>query len=311
MKKFTAIIITLLMALCCLPLMAGCKFTEEFNLQKDEDGNEYYVYACNGYTSKMKGELVIPSEHDGIEVREIADQGLSMTGLSKITVPKTIKKIGLAAFAYNYSLTEIEFEEGIELDEIPQGLCGYDSALKKINIPAGVKSIGYMAFFNCDNLEEVTLPDGLETIGEQSFTYSGLKQIIIPETVVDKPDGENKIFGIGYGAFHTCEDLTAVTILAQIEEIPAGAFGYCPALETLTLPETLKKIDGAAFKSNNKLAYGHAFHNNTALKDIYFKGTQAQWKLVAVENETYTEQEATFDNSAILNATMHYETAQS
>ena len=97
MKKFIAIIITLLISLCCLPFAAGCKFSEQFTLKQDEDGNSYYVFSCTGFTNKLKGEYVIPSEHEGVPVTEIAEQGLVMTGLSKLTVPASIKKIGAAA----------------------------------------------------------------------------------------------------------------------------------------------------------------------------------------------------------------------
>ena len=309
MKKFIAIIITLLISLCCLPFAAGCKFSEQFTLKQDEDGNSYYVFSCTGFTNKLKGEYVIPSEHDGVPVTEIAEQGLVMTGLSKLTVPASIKKIGAAAFAYNYSLTEVVFEEGIEIDEIAQGLFGYDRSLNTVNIPAGVKTIGIMSFFNCNGLEEITLPEGLTTIGEQAFTYSGLKEITVPASVCDIRTDDKTTFGIGRAAFHSCENLKTVKIEARIAEIPAGAFGACKSLETLYLPATLKKI-GGAYYYNEKFVYGHAFHYNTALKDIYFRGTAAQWNAVTVENESVTEQTALYDNSAIINATMHYQTAE-
>ncbi len=307
MKKFTALIITLIISLCCLPFVAGCKFSEQFTLKENEDGSSYYVYSCTGFTNKIKGEFIIPSEHDGIPVTEIDEQGLIMTGITKLTVPNTIKKIGAAAFAYNYSLTEVVFEEGIEIQEIPSGCFGYDRALQKIDIPAGVETIGLMAFLYCEGLEEATLPEGLVTIGTQAFTYTALKEITIPETVHDIKTEEGTIFGIGYAAFHTCEKLTVANIYdAQITEIPSGAFGYCPALEKLYLPSTLKKIDGAYYNSKDKFEYGHAFHYNTGLKDIYFAGTAAQWNAVAVDNESVTVQNATYNNEAIKNATMHY-----
>ena len=162
----------------------------------------------------------------------------------------------------------------------------------------------------CENLEEVTLPQTLETIGIQAFNYTGLKEITIPKNVKDTETEDGKIFGIGYAAFHTCEKLKVAKIEAQITEIPAGAFGYCPVLETLYLPKTLKKIDGAYYNSDEKFIYGHAFHYNTGLKDIYFAGSAAEWNAVAVENEKVTVQTAEYDNSAIKNATMHYQTAE-
>ncbi|MDE6868075.1 MAG: leucine-rich repeat domain-containing protein [Clostridia bacterium] len=313
MKKFTVILIALIMSLFCLPLFAGCSafsFSEDFELKYDEEDNPYYVYSLSGWTNKLVGEYTIPSDHDGVPVTEIATQGLIMTRITRLTIPNTVTKIGNAAFAYNYALEEIVFEEGTEIEEIPQGFCGYDRALKSIEIPATVKTIGAMAFLYCEELESATLPEGLVTIGSRAFNYTALKEITIPASVRDVETEEGRICGIGYGAFHTCEKLTVATINAQIAEIPSGAFGYCPALEKIYLPSTLKKIHGALFDEEGKLVYGHAFHYNSSLKDIYFAGTAEQWNAVAVENEPAEVQTAKYDNSAIVNATLHYGNAQ-
>ncbi|MDE7265626.1 MAG: leucine-rich repeat domain-containing protein [Clostridia bacterium] len=297
MKKFTVLFLALIMSLFCLPLMAGCSFSEVFELKYDEEDNPYYVFSASGWTSKLKGEYTIPSEHDGIPVTEIAEQGLIMTRITKLTVPDTVTKIGNAAFAYNYSLAEIVFEEGIELEEIPQGLCGYDRGLTSIAIPDSVKTIGALAFLYCEALESATLPNGLETIGARAFNYTALKEITIPASVTS----------LGYCAFHTCENLTTANLYdTQITEIPSGAFGYCPALEKVYLPATLKKIEGALFNEDGKFVYGHAFHYNTSLKDIYFAGTAEQWNAVTVDNEAVEVQTARYDNAAIINASLHY-----
>ena len=64
------------------------------------------------------------------------------------------------------------------------------TGIKEITIPKSVKSIGKYAFsgYRDDGnhnrtLEKVVLQEGLETIGEECFCDTGLKEINIPSTV--------------------------------------------------------------------------------------------------------------------------------
>ena len=58
------------------------------------------------------------------------------------------------------------------------------SALESVVLPDTVTAIGDRAFMGCTRLESVDLPEGLRTIGEQAFFDTGLRKVIIPDSVI-------------------------------------------------------------------------------------------------------------------------------
>ena len=58
------------------------------------------------------------------------------------------------------------------------------SALESVVLPDTVTAIGDRAFLGCTRLESVDLPEGLRTIGEQAFFDTGLRKVIIPDSVI-------------------------------------------------------------------------------------------------------------------------------
>lgn len=327
-KKFLAALVAALMLMACVPFISGCSASVNYVLS--EDGS-HYIASCSGYKSALKGELVIAEDYNGLPVTEIAQEGFRGAGISRLTVPAAITKIGMAAFANCNSLREVEFK-GTALD-IAQGTFGYcrslysvilPSATEKIGIyafigceeltnitlPDTVKEIGHEAFENCYALTKINLPDGLETIGVLAFYNAGLTEITIPATVADTPytddDGKPQTKnGIGLGAFHSCISLKKAVVNAQIKTLVAGVFGYCIALEEVYLPSTLTKIEGHRM-NGDKLYIGHAFHNCAELKTVHFAGTQEQWTAITKENEEYKKDGATYNNNAIINVKKEY-----
>ena len=319
-KKIFAAVTAAAVGLLSLPLISGCNAIDNYILKVDDDGNKYYVAGYRGFTSSLKGEYEIPEYYgegdDRAPVKEIAEQGFASTNLTKITVPKTVTKIGTAAFAYNNYLSEVVFAGGIALEEIPHGAFGNCYALSRISIPDSVTGIGGLAFFNCKNLTsldltsietigvrafdrceglgEVTLSSSLVTIGELAFYMSGLTSIDIPDSVHDivKPaldeDGNQKkdedgnlltttVSGIGVAAFYECRSLKKATVGEGVTVITNGAFGECTSLTELYLPAGLKEIKGAYFSEKDGMfIFGHAFLN-VPLADLYYGGTEEEW----------------------------------
>lgn len=339
MKKLLAAILTAALAFGCVTLFAGCSASIGYILNEDEDGNKYYTVYCSGYSAALDGELVIPSyygeEEEGTyaPVTEIAAQAFANSGYTKVTIPSTITVIGNAAFAYCYKLQEVVFEDGIQLSSIPRGMFGYCSRLDNVILPDSVTSVGAMSFYYCESLSSVTLPEGLTEIGAEAFeactslSYitlpeslttvgalafysSGLKEIVIPENVCDRvyetEDSSATEYGLGLGAFHSCQSLERAVVLGKIETLRSGVFGYCIAMTEIYLPETITCIEGAMYDSNGDFYCGHAFHSDSALEDVYFAGTEEQWNSIDIVTASVSSSGVTYDNSAVVNAEKHY-----
>ena len=303
---------------------------------------KYYVLSVSGFTNNIKGEFEIPEYYgegdNRAPVKEVAQEGLSGTGITKLIIPKTVEKLGNAAFAYNYNLREVVFRDGCSLTELSRGAFGYCRSIDKITVPDSVKTIGARAFLDCENLSGVTLPENLEVldggafqgckkivnitlpetlkkIGDLAFYNCGaLKDITIPDSVADverTEEGEDgkpvtvTDCGLGYGAFHSCVSLERAEVGKGITVLRSGVFGYCTSLKEVYLPENLKKIEGAYYV-NGKLECGHAFHNDEALSDIYFAGSEDKWEAVEKIMTPVKEQGAVYNNSALTRAEKHF-----
>ena len=351
-KRILAAIIAVIALAFSIPMLAGCSASVGFELKTDENtGEKYYVAGASGFMPNLSGELEIPAYYgeEGTDsyapVREIAQQGFAGTGITKVTIPATVTKIGNAAFSNINSLKEVIFAEGTQLDKIAWGCFGY-SGLRKITVPDTVKVIDGMAFFTCEFLTEVTLPAGLEQINVEAFeSCINLKKINFPESLVTigalaffetalesvvLPDGMHDIKipkldedgnpvkdedgkeqydvtpAIGYAAFHSCVSLKYAVVGEGVTSIDEGVFGYCIALEKIYLPASLEKIKGALFNVANQFICGHPFHSCSALKEINFAGTEEQWQAVEIDKTTTVQKGQSFNNSKLLELTPKY-----
>lgn len=156
--------------------------------------------------------------------------------------------------------------------------------LKSLTVPATVTTVGADAFKGCTGIADATVPtwvlgkfatDALvsltvtagEEIGASVLANSAyLESVIIPATVksVDKTafDGCVKINHADVPAHALAaipKDALVSVIVNSGEEIPKGAFSGAPALENLSMAESITKICDEAFK-DCKLLGNVLFH---------------------------------------------------
>jgi len=136
------------------------------------------------------------------------------------------------------------------------------------NLP--VTEINKNAFSRTSDLTAVTFPDTLETIGENAFYYSGLKNINIPEHVTSigtgafmgvhadtiTADENNPAFTVTDNILYNKEltefvllpaSLTELNIPDTVTVIPDNMFSCHKELTSVTLPEGLTVIGQRAF----------------------------------------------------------------
>ena len=160
--------------------------------------------------------------------------------------------------------------------------CGITS----IVIPDSVKTIGKSAFADCTGVTSADLGKGVTAIGKGAFAGCSFTEITIPDSVktiddeafmncralvsITLPKG---LTAVKSGMFSYCKELKSVVVPAGVKVIDRGAFFGCTALESVYLPSALEKIEPFAFFGDNGLP---------AFKDVYFAGTETQWKAVSV-----------------------------
>ena len=191
-------------------------------------------------------------------------------------IPDSVKSINSGAFFNCDKLTGITVPNSVT--NIQEGTFFGCSNLTSIVIPNSVTSIGEAAFSRCRNLTQMIIPDSVVSMGTQVFSEcTELKSVTLSKNMTAIP----------FDTFLSCKSLTSVTIPDGVTSISASAFNYCAALSSVTIPDSVTAIGWAAFS------------NCSALTDVYYDGTEEQWKQVKIDNSND-------ENKCLNNATIHF-----
>jgi len=218
--------------------------------------------------------------------------------LKSINIPKNVTDIGPYAFFECKALSNVKFENGSKLSSIGESVFKGCKALTSIDIPQNVTDIGRsafeectalsnvnfedgsklssineMVFWNCTALERIDIPENVTKIEYNAFKNSGLMSVTIPKSVTD----------IGAAVFFGCTSLSNVNFEdgSKLSSIGESVFGNCKALESIVIPENVKKIEPSAFADSgltsitipkNITVIGKAaFSGCTSLLNVYFE----------------------------------------
>ena len=239
--------------------------------------------------------------------------------IRKIILENGVTNIGSCAF----------WNCGVLSAEIPSSVTAIGnsafrgSSIISVTIPSNVKTLGDSVFQDCQNLSSVTISEGLETISQNAFrACSSLSSIVLPASIGEVGAGAffqcqklirvaftpgSKQVKLGDNIFTQCYYLSSVTLPKSINQISEGMFQNCLMLATLEIPQGAESIGSSAFSScssltsiiipNSVTTIGIAAFSASALRDIYFTGTQAQWNSVHKSGDTI---------AAVSKMTIHY-----
>ena len=234
----------------------------------------------------------------------------SCNSLTNITIPDSVTEIGEAPFRGSESLTSITVEStnaayssdeyGVLFNKDKTLLIQYPigNTRTSYDVSDSVKNIGNYAFFGCERLTNITIPDSVTSIGDDAFHWcTGLTSLTIPDGVTN----------ISSMTFYRCESLTNVTIPNSVKSIGDSAFNGCGSLASVTIPNSVTRIGYSAFDGCESLTNviitnsiisidEYAFYGCSSLKDIYFDGTEEEWRSISIEQ----------GNDALQNSTIHY-----
>ena len=217
-------------------------YTDYFDYIEIKDD---YILIIDFYGCPYSDEIIIPSEIEGQKVCEIADYAFSDSDVKSVYIPSTVTRVNTEAFENASKLEEIVCEEGGEYISVDG--CLYNSEgyiLLKVpeakteikEYAENIRTISDNSFRN-SSVKEVVLPETVVNIREYSFAFSGVEKVVIPENVTL----------ISEFAFYGSENLKEVVLPQGLEEIAANAFGHCSSLTDIYLPYGLTCVEGSAF----------------------------------------------------------------
>ena len=193
-----------------LTVSAQANAVESFGYTVHSDGTA----TVTGCVGTCPTSLTIPATLGSRSVTAVADWAFGNKSLTTVTIPSSVKSIGVGAFATNQ--------------------------LVEFTIPSSVNSIASRAF-TANQLATISIPPSVTSLGDSVFANNKLTSISIPATLTELKET------VFYGNL-----LTSVTIPTSVTTIGRGAFA-ANKLDTVVVPASVVSLDTLAF-AYNKLA---------------------------------------------------------
>ena len=192
--------------------------------------------------------------------------------LKSFVIPEKVTVLERGAFNGASGLESITFKQPATMTIIGEGAFQNAKALKRIELPSTVTTISKDAFNTCSSLTEVVIPASVTTIDATGFQECAkLEKFTVDKnnTVYSSVDGfllsKDKKTLV---SFPPAKANTYYTMLPPtIETIGKQAFYYVQALENVTIPEKVKKIEDFAFDRVGNLNT-IAFLGKTPITDV-------------------------------------------
>ena len=194
----------------------------------------------------------------------------SCNGITSVKIPNSVSIIGESAFEYCTNLKTVDIPDSVRtIDTAAYKGC---IALTTVNFGKGVKIIESFAFSKCVNLTNIVLPPYITELNGRAFEYdTAITSIIIPRTLDFLGESYSSEDGVG-GPFIGCTNLTKLEFEFGTTIISSNVINSCKTIKEVFIPETVSKIDVAAFSDCSNLMTVHMPNSITNIEQFAFSG---------------------------------------
>jgi len=216
--------------------------------------------------------VLIPPTIAGNPVTTINDHVFyNQAGLTSVTIPASVTRIGDGAFAGCPNLTSIAVDPANPNYASADGVLFDKAFTTLLQCPAGlnggyvisnnVTSLGNEAFENCAGLTSILIGSGVTNVGNSAFSDCfNLASLTLP----------GRVTSLGDAAFGGCSNLTSITIPASVSNVGVGAFANCSRLTQAFFLGDAPGVDGTDGSTDNSVFAGET---GTA----YYTSGTANW----------------------------------
>ena len=214
-------------------------------------------------------------------VEKIGESAFFASGIESVVIPDTVTEIGSYAFANCENLAEVSLGDRVE---VIGDSAFRDTALTHVVFPESVREIRSNAFSGCTALKYITFADhspALKKIESFAFTDCAIEEVWLPLDATEVAEnafddgvtihimqGDENLF---FSRF-TLEDgseaykvnarnkktITEIIIPSFYNGLPVAmiasqGFSFCENLVSVTIPDSVTKIDNNGFSNCTKL----------------------------------------------------------
>ncbi|MCM1350393.1 MAG: leucine-rich repeat protein [Prevotella sp.] len=256
-------------------------------------------YQCNSLEN-----FIIPSQ-----VSTIGDSAFyQCSNLLQIELPNSVTTLGDSAFYNCYRLAEITLSN--QLNQIEEntfyGCSNLNYKEDEYGKYLGNQENPYLAliYLKGQEMTNIVVSKDAKLIRKGTFKYSNLlTSLTLPFVGATYSGTTNTHFGYIFGAssyhennqfipstlqevtitsgecipalsFIGCSNLTHIAMTGDMITIGVSAMSGCKNLTTLTLPNTIQKIEGSAF-------------DNTNIQHLYYLGTIEEWCNITIQSSPF------------------------
>lgn len=202
---------------------------------------------------------------DVVNLEVIGDNVFEGYGGTSLTLPASVKKLGIRAFLNATSLKSISLPN--QITEIGAE-CFYGcNNLQFVNMPTELTIVGNGAFCNTSSLKELSFGDKVTVVGDLAFLNcsanvafeTGEKEIVFGKSVFSEYKGNNvrlpsNIKILSEKMFYKAINMTDIVLPSQLTVIKESCFEGCSALKRINISKTVETIENYAFYNCNTLA---------------------------------------------------------
>ncbi len=300
---------------------------EDYFVYSTSNDGTLGVYGMKSNYHKIN--IVIPSSINGKSVTSIYYNNVTYsnevrfqgnTNIISVTIPDTVQTIDKSSFHNCASMMKLNLGNGVAT--IGKNAFENCNSLGTVTLPDSLTKLDERAFYNCNSLETVNIGSGLDDFNLYAFQHCRLlKNINVSEenTEYSSIDGvlfdKDKMTLMYYPIGRTDKEYVIPddTVFVYTEAFWIGGENRgentdCLAnLESVICPNTLQTIGKAAFYQltslktirlgkNIKTIQTNAFYGCSALTDIYYEGSETDWKNIRIDS----------GNESLTNATIHF-----
>lgn len=221
------------------------------------------------------------------------------TTLTKITLPDTVKEIGVSAFQECINLQDFNMPSNLKI--IRANSFRGCRSLTSITFKTDIELMESYAFIDCENLQTVNVNGKINHIDNGCFYntqwYNNQPNgvVYLNNVVCDyKSTGSADLVveikeGITYiadSSFDNISEIVEVKLPSTLKEIGESGFYYCRNLKTINLPVGLEIIGQRAFNYNSKLELNEIPSTVKEIRAYSFQGCTKAFKELNIPEGT-------------------------